>query len=113
MQKLKDVKGRFAVPLKYISLARNAIVVLFGTILAYCLSTNGKSPFTLTGEVKAGLPDIKIPPFSTVVGNQTLGYGEILSHLGTGVISIPLVSLRVGLGVNDSADITLLTDSNH
>lgn len=45
----------------------------------------------ILGEVKAGLPDIKIPPFSTVVGNQTLGYGEILSHLGTGVISIPLV----------------------
>lgn len=49
----------------------------------------------LSGDVKAGLPDIKIPPFSTVVGNQTLGYGEILSHLGTGVISIPLVSFSL------------------
>lgn len=44
------------------------------------------------GDVKPGLPDVRIPPFSTVVGNQTLGYGEILSHLGTSVISIPLVN---------------------
>lgn len=44
-----------------------------------------------SGDVKAGLPEVKIPPFSTVVANQTLGYGEILSHLGTSVISIPLV----------------------
>lgn len=108
-QKLKDVSGRFGVACKYISLARNAIVVLFGTILAYCLTTDDRSPFSLTGllnyyylwissviilflgEVKAGLPDVKIPPFSTVVGNQTLGYGEILSHLGTSIISIPMV----------------------
>lgn len=57
--------------------------------------SNDQFIFTFLGEVKAGLPDIKIPPFSTVVGNQTLGYGEILSHLGTSVISIPLVSLEV------------------
>ncbi|KAJ6644663.1 Sodium-independent sulfate anion transporter [Pseudolycoriella hygida] len=98
--KLKDIKGRLAVPLKYISLARNAIVVVFGTVLAYCLNNNGKSPFTLTGDVKAGLPDIKMPPFSTVVGNQSLGYGEILGHLGTGVISIPLIAIIEVIAVN-------------
>lgn len=86
--------------------------MIFGTALAYCLTQNGKSPFSLTGllhdvasvngtynfeflgQVKAGLPDIKPPPFSTVVGNRTLGYGEILSHLGTGIISIPMVSFE-------------------
>ncbi|XP_037046228.1 sodium-independent sulfate anion transporter-like isoform X2 [Bradysia coprophila] len=100
LRKLKDVKGHLAVPLKYVSLARNAIVVIFGTVLAYCLTQNGKSPFTLTGEVKAGLPDIKPPPFSTVVGNHTLGYGEILSHLGTGIISIPLIAIIEVIAVN-------------
>lgn len=34
---------------KYLSLGRNAIVVIFGTILAYVLNIYGKQPFTLTG----------------------------------------------------------------
>lgn len=34
---------------KYLSLGRNAIVVIFGTLLAYILSVYGQNPFTLTG----------------------------------------------------------------
>lgn len=35
---------------KYLSLGRNAIVVIFGTLLAYILSVYGHNPFTLTGK---------------------------------------------------------------
>lgn len=37
---------------KYLSLGRNAIVVIFGTVLAYVLNVYGRNPFTLTGEYK-------------------------------------------------------------
>lgn len=32
-----------------LSIARNAVVVIIGTLLAWILYTNGKSPFQLTG----------------------------------------------------------------
>lgn len=35
---------------KYLSLGRNAIVVIFGTLLAYILNVYDKHPFTLTGK---------------------------------------------------------------
>lgn len=35
---------------KYLSLGRNAIVVIFGTLLAYILNIYGHNPFTLTGK---------------------------------------------------------------
>lgn len=35
---------------KYLSLGRNAIVVIFGTVLAYILSIYDIHPFTLTGK---------------------------------------------------------------
>lgn len=35
---------------KYLSLGRNAIVVIFGTLLAYILNAYGEHPFSLTGK---------------------------------------------------------------
>lgn len=35
---------------KYLSLGRNAIVVIFGTLLAYILNVYDKHPFSLTGK---------------------------------------------------------------
>lgn len=36
---------------KYLCLGRNAIAVIFGTLLAYILNINDIHPFTLTGEL--------------------------------------------------------------
>lgn len=36
---------------KYLCLGRNAIVVIFGTVLAYVLNVYDIHPFTLTGEI--------------------------------------------------------------
>lgn len=35
---------------KYFVLGRNAIVVIFGTVLAYILHNHGHDPFALTGK---------------------------------------------------------------
>lgn len=42
---------------KYLVLGRNAIVVVFGTALAYVLHTYGHNPFALTGKCS---PNVKV-----------------------------------------------------
>lgn len=43
---------------KYLSLGRNAIVVIFGTLLAYILDTYDHNPFTLTGKTMKKYLDV-------------------------------------------------------
>lgn len=43
---------------KYLSLGRNAIVVIFGTLLAYILDTYDHNPFTLTGKTTEKYLDV-------------------------------------------------------
>lgn len=45
---------------KYLVLGRNAIVVIFGTVLAYILHNNGHDPFALTG--KCSVPILAAVP---------------------------------------------------
>ncbi|XP_066949703.1 sodium-independent sulfate anion transporter-like isoform X7 [Macrobrachium rosenbergii] len=79
------------------SVGRNAIVVVFAAILAYFLDDN--QPFLITGEVKAGLPQLEVPPFSTEVNNVTLNFGEMLTALGAGVPIIPLISILESIAI--------------
>ena len=80
LQKLKDVKinklsekstsqqQSLAKALWLVSTARNAIVVIVCSVIAYNLKTTWSySPFVLTGPVRPGLPQFKIPPFTTTV----------------------------------------------
>ncbi|GAB0090241.1 sodium-independent sulfate anion transporter [Sergentomyia squamirostris] len=80
---------------KYLTISRNAIVVILGTLLAFLLSEyNGEVPFALTGSVAAGFPPFVAPPFTTVtVDNTTLNFQEMVAELGTSIISIPVVSV--------------------
>jgi len=78
---------------KYLSLGRNAIVVIIGTVLAYCLSHYNKTPFQLTGSIIGGLPPISLPPFSTEVNNNTVNFQEMVTSLGIAPISISLIAI--------------------
>uniref|UniRef100_A0A0K8W6V7 Sodium-independent sulfate anion transporter n=1 Tax=Bactrocera latifrons TaxID=174628 RepID=A0A0K8W6V7_BACLA len=78
---------------KYISLSRNALVVIFGTFLAYQLSRDGSQPFVITGNITAGLPPFRPPPFSTIVDGKELTFSDMISTYGSSLASIPLVSI--------------------
>ena len=78
---------------KYISLSRNALVVIFGTFLAYQLSRDGSEPFVITGNITAGLPPFRVPPFSTIVDGKEVTFSEMISTYGSTLASIPLVSI--------------------
>lgn len=96
---LKYVKvrgGRYRVAVKLLSLCRNALVIAFGTVLAYALSGGGESPapFALTGPIQAGFPPIGLPAFSTTtISNVTLDFADMTQVLGTSLLSIPMIAI--------------------
>ncbi|KAK9883788.1 hypothetical protein WA026_001983 [Henosepilachna vigintioctopunctata] len=76
-----------------ISTARNILVVCVTAGLAYYFEMNGSHPFRLTGYIKPGLPDIKLPPFEVQMGNTTRHFGEVTSTLGSGILVVPLFAI--------------------
>lgn len=77
----------------FLSTTRNILVVLVCAALAYYFDTQGKAPFVLTGEVKPGLPEFTLPPFSATVGNHTYTFSEMASTLGSAIFVVPLLSI--------------------
>lgn len=77
-----------------ISTSRNAIVVIICSAVAYHYEDKGEvSPFLLTGTVKAGLPELKLPPFRTVIGNRTVEFAEMASDLGSSIVLVPVTAV--------------------
>ncbi|XP_043263636.1 sodium-independent sulfate anion transporter-like [Colletes gigas] len=82
------------------SLARNAVVVIFGIILSYSLSCYGIKPFKITGNITEGLPPFGPPPFSIVTQNYTYNFVELVSELGSTTISIPLIAILESIAIS-------------
>lgn len=79
---------------KYISLSRNAIIVVLGTLLAFLLSqSDGKVPFGITGQVASGFPPFQPPPFSVEVNGTTMSFPDMISEMGTSLLAIPIVAI--------------------
>lgn len=77
-----------------ISTARNALVVIVCSAIAYMFnSADSGSPFVLTGPVRSGLPPFGLPPFSTQVKNETLGFIEMCSELGASIALVPVIGV--------------------
>lgn len=77
-----------------ISTARNAIIVIVCSAIAYKFYSPGsESPFILTGPVRSGLPPFGLPPFSTRVNNQTLTFTQMCSELGTSIVLVPIIAV--------------------
>ncbi|KAH9628318.1 hypothetical protein HF086_016660 [Spodoptera exigua] len=78
----------------FLSLSRNAIVVIVGMIIAYILKvTLNSEPVLLIGDIGSGLPKFGVPPFSTVVGNQTYNFREMIEVLGVQSAVIPVIAI--------------------
>lgn len=78
----------------FISLARNAVVVFVGMIIAYTLQiTLHIEPLAIIGEIGSGLPKIQPPPFTTVVGNETYGFVDMLQVLGPQSVTLVFVGI--------------------
>ncbi|SPP74903.1 sodium-independent sulfate anion transporter [Drosophila guanche] len=93
MKHVKDIKWGNRIFWKYLALSRNALAVIFGTFLAYILSRDGNQPFRVTGNITAGVPPFRLPPFSTIVDGEYVSFGEMISTVGASLGSIPLISI--------------------
>ncbi|XP_018357911.1 PREDICTED: sodium-independent sulfate anion transporter-like isoform X4 [Trachymyrmex cornetzi] len=91
-----------------ISLARNAIVVMAGILIAYELYSHDIKPFQITGNITEGLPPFSLPPFTIVNGNHTYTFTEIVSELSSSILSIPLIAILESIAIAKAFEIDLV-----
>lgn len=82
-----------------ISLGRNAVVVIFGIILAYVLSTYNIQPFYITGNITEGIPPFALPPFATFANNRTYNFLEMATEFGGSLVSVPLIAILESIAI--------------
>ncbi|XP_064071938.1 sodium-independent sulfate anion transporter-like [Vanessa tameamea] len=105
MKALKDIRlkdpqdeksGRILVlqrSLWFAGVSRNAIIVVIASVVAFFVHEDKDNPLILTGNITPGLPKPQLPPFYTMIGNTTVSAGEMFSHLGSGLLVVPLVGI--------------------
>lgn len=90
-----------------LSTARNAIVVIVCTLMAFGFDPvlpdrpTRNTTFLLTGNIKAGLPPFEPPPFSynnTDTG-ESYTFGGMVSELGSAIIIIPLLAILENVAI--------------
>ncbi|XP_060802818.1 sodium-independent sulfate anion transporter isoform X1 [Amyelois transitella] len=97
LKESQDEKNRRSIILQksfwFAGVARNAVVVVVASLLAFFIHQDKDEPFILTGNITPGLPKPAPPPFSSVIGNTTYTSGDMLAHLGTGLVVVPIVGI--------------------
>lgn len=53
----------------------------------------------ITGEVASGLPELKLPPMQTTIGDQTLYFTDMITHVGSSILALPLISILESIAV--------------
>lgn len=87
----------------YLSISRNALIVLITSLFAYQLSLHyDQMPFRLSDKVDPGLPSFKLPEFSVEKDNKTIGFVEMCSDIGSGLIMLPLISILANVAIAKS-----------
>lgn len=104
LRKLKDLpvseKSVLKQILWFISIGRNAIVVLISCILTYAFElTTDKAPFYTTKTVQPGLPNIQPPSFGMQQGNVTVSLTEMVHQLRSGIFVIPIVAVLINVSI--------------
>ncbi|XP_018563079.1 sodium-independent sulfate anion transporter-like isoform X3 [Anoplophora glabripennis] len=84
------------------SLARNAIAVIVGTLLAYNYYEDDNTPFRLTGNVTGGLPEFTAPPFTTTFNGTNFAFTDMIREYGAVIIFCPLVAVLEHIAIAKS-----------
>lgn len=100
------LKGRFK-PFRFVSILRNALVVLVCTMIAWCFET----PLTLTGNIPIGMPGFSLPFY----GLHYNDLWSLLASLGPTLFTLPLVNVLCHIAVAKSFGSCLISKSvtNH
>lgn len=79
----------------YSKTTKKAVKIIFETI-QYLLIIYSNYPL---GKVTPGLPKPQPPSFETIVGERTYTAGQMLSHLGTGLIVVPMIGILSNVAI--------------
>lgn len=105
LQQLTKIQTRSASVKKmlwFLSISKNALIVLITSLIGAYLHYHGGAPFKLTGPVPKGMPEIGFPSFTAQFGNETVGYREMVKSLGSGIIVIPVVAVLANVAIAKS-----------
>ncbi|XP_006821318.1 sodium-independent sulfate anion transporter-like [Saccoglossus kowalevskii] len=80
-----------------IGTARNAVVVITAALFAWSLHASGHHPFTLVGEIPAGLPHFEPPDFNDP--SQNITSNEIVKELNVGIVIVPLIGFLESIAI--------------
>lgn len=47
----------------------------------------------MTGNITAGVPPFRLPPFSTTVDGEYVSFGDMISTVGASLASIPMIAI--------------------
>ncbi|XP_067860050.1 sodium-independent sulfate anion transporter isoform X2 [Heptranchias perlo] len=83
----------------FVGTARNAVVVVSASLVAYCFKTQDMQVFTLTGKTAQGLPPFRLPVFSHPESNGTTCFIEMVQNLGAGLAVVPLVGFLESVAI--------------
>lgn len=53
----------------------------------------------VVGQVAQGLPAIAVPPLRTQIDGKTLYFTDMIAHIGTTIIALPLISILESIAV--------------
>ncbi|XP_043570942.1 sodium-independent sulfate anion transporter isoform X2 [Chiloscyllium plagiosum] len=79
--------------------ARNAVVVITASLIAFCFESQNQHVFTLTGKSTQGLPPFRLPTFSDAASNRTVSFSEMLQNFGAGLAVVPLVGFLESIAI--------------
>lgn len=80
--------------------SRNAILVVLTACIGYSFYLNGEPPFKLIGDIPAGLPAFKPPPFGFINDEEkSVTFLEMLSEIGTGILVVGLIGLLENIAI--------------
>ncbi|XP_077294159.1 sodium-independent sulfate anion transporter-like [Arctopsyche grandis] len=96
----------------FTSVGRNAAVVIGCTIVAYIMNLHETLPFALTGKIVSGLPSVGLPNFKTILGNETYTFTMITSHLGSGILVVPLIGIIANVAIAKAFSKGKMLDAN-
>jgi solute carrier family 26 (sodium-independent sulfate anion transporter), member 11 len=98
----------------YISISRNALIVVITSSFAYLLTIHySEVPFKLSEKVGPGIPSFKLPEFSVEKDNRTIGFIEICGDIGSGLILLPLVSILANVAIAKSFCKSIESEQKH
>ncbi|CAH1113568.1 unnamed protein product [Psylliodes chrysocephalus] len=95
-----------------VSISKNALVVLLASVAAALWTSDGTTPFKITGDVPKGIPQFKFPSLSAQFGNETVGYAEMMGSLGSGLVVIPLVAVLTNVAIAKCYSSDVIVDNS-